>query len=296
MWGIRIVLLMALAHACAAAEFSVATYNLHNYLVRPAEGRKAKPEASKAKVFEILATLRADVVALQEVGGSDALEELRRRLSSQGVDYPFRELLPARDPAIQLAVLSRLPIVAVRAHTNDQFLVEGSRQWVRRGLLEVEIETAPSHRLILLVAHLKSKRDVPYARESELRKNEASVLRRRVEAILTVNPAAHLMVAGDLNDTPDSTAVRLVTGRGERALTDSSPPVRSFGDAPASPGENWTHFYKRAAEHSRLDYILLSPALAGNLRPDNSYTVDFPGWFEASDHRPIVVACSVGEP
>lgn len=288
MWGMRIVLLLGLCWGAGAAEFSVATYNVRNYLVRPAPGRKAKSETARQRVVDVLARLQADVVALQEIGGRDALNDLRHRVLDRGVNYPFYSVMPARDGAINLAVLSRFPIVSLRAHTNDQFLVEGARQWVGRGILEAGIAVDGGYRFTLLVAHLKSKRAVPYARETELRKREAIVLRRRVEAILDGRPEANLLVAGDLNDEPESTAVRIVKGRGARALGDLSPPVRALGTGETGPPGNWTHYYRREGEHKRLDYLLTAPGMARELLPEGCFTADLPGWFEASDHRPVV--------
>jgi endonuclease/exonuclease/phosphatase family metal-dependent hydrolase len=288
MWGFRIALLMGLCWRGGAAEFSVATYNVRNYLVRPVPGRKAKSETARKRVVDVLARLKADVVALQEIGGRDALNDLRYRVRGRGVDYPFYNVMPARDGAINIALLSRFPIVSLRAHTNDQFLVEGARQWVGRGILEAEIAVDGGYRFTLLVAHLKSKRAVPYALETELRKREAIVLRRRVEAILEVRPEANLLVAGDLNDEPESTAVRIVKGRGQRALTDLSPPVRVLGARETGPPGNWTHHYRREQEHQRLDYVLAGSGMARELLPEACFTADPPGWFEASDHRPVV--------
>jgi len=295
MWGFRFFLWLAWIAGATAADFSVATYNVRNYLVRPVAGRKVKTEASRERVADVLSRVKPDVVALQEVGGRDALNDLRYRVLDRGLAFPFYVVMSARDAAIRLAVLSRFPIVSTRAHTNDQYLVEGTRQWVRRGILEAEIAVGDDYRFTLLVAHLKSKRDVPYARESELRKHEAIVLRRRVEAILVANPEVNLLVLGDLNDMPESTAVRIVKGRGGLALRDLSPPVRSFGaDDPAAPG-NWTHYYRRQREHTRLDYVFASPGMMREHVPDASFTVDFPGWFEGSDHRPVVAGFVAGD-
>lgn len=295
MWGVRAVLFLFICGRLAAAEFTVATYNVRNYLVQPAAGRKAKPLAARDAIVDGLVRLDADVVSLQEVGGDAALADLHRRLLARGINYPYRALLQARDPAIQLAVLSRYPITTSRGHTNAQYLVEGTRQRLRRGILETEIAVGADYRFTLLTVHLKSKRSVPYARESELRKNEAIVLRRRVETILTADPAANLMVLGDLNDTPESTVVRLVQGRGTRVLTDVAPTARRFaGHNVGAPG-NWTHFYRRTGEHTRLDYVLISPGMRPEHLPRASFTAELPAWSEASDHRPVVAGFVIGD-
>ena len=60
-----------------AETFTVVTYNVENYFLKDFGTRKAKPEASRAKVVEILQSIDADVVALQEMGRRTALTELR---------------------------------------------------------------------------------------------------------------------------------------------------------------------------------------------------------------------------
>jgi endonuclease/exonuclease/phosphatase family metal-dependent hydrolase len=288
MWGCRIIWLLLLASGLEAAEFSVATYNVRNYLVRPAAGRKVKPEAQRERVAEVLVRLGAEILALQELGGEDALSDLGSRLARRGARYPHRAMVAGRDPAIRLAVLSRFPLLSVRAHTNDQFLVEESRQWVRRGFLEAEIEIAGGYRFVLLVAHLKSRRVVAHAPEAELRKQEAVILRRRLETLLGRRPGINLLVAGDLNDEPDSTALRIVKGRGHRTLADLAPPARAMDGGDPEASGNWTHFYQRGRERKRLDYLLVSPGMVPELVWEGVYTGDLPHWFEASDHRPLV--------
>ena len=65
----------------APQSFRVATYNLENYLDQPAGTRPAKSTEGKAKILESLRTLNADVVALQEMGSTNALLELRSSLT-----------------------------------------------------------------------------------------------------------------------------------------------------------------------------------------------------------------------
>src|SRR5688572_33162827 len=87
--------------------FRVATYNVENYLLQPSETRVAKPPESRAKVAEHLAALNADVIALQEVGGSAALQDIRGQLASRKLDYRHAEIAFGWDTNIQVAVLSR---------------------------------------------------------------------------------------------------------------------------------------------------------------------------------------------
>ena len=154
---------LLMSGAGAAERFSVATYNVENYLDGPVPGRTAKTAEGKAKVRDTLLAVRADVLALQEIGSTNALLELRATLQTAGLDYPHWEHITGRDTNIHVAVLSRFPIVARRPHTDDSFLLNNRRFRVSRGFVEVDIQVTPQFQLTLLAAHLKSKRPVPEA-------------------------------------------------------------------------------------------------------------------------------------
>ena len=100
----------------AADRFSVATYNVENYLDAPVPGRTTKPPEAKARVCDTLLALRADVVALQEMGGTNALLQLRAALAAGGLSYPHWEHVRGHDTNIHVALLSRFPITARRLY------------------------------------------------------------------------------------------------------------------------------------------------------------------------------------
>lgn len=288
---------LCLGWRLAAAEvFTVATYNVENYLLEGAGTRVAKPELSRARVREALKGVGADVVALQEVGGTNALLELRGTLEREGLKYPHWELVTGWDTNIQVAVLSRYPIVARRPHTQENFLLNGRRFQVSRGFAEVEIRVNEQYTFTLITAHLKSRRAVAEADEADLREQEALRLRAIVEARLQANPALNLVVLGDLNDTKDSRSTRAVVGRGRTALVDVRPAERN-GDTEPNPVARfeprhitWTHYYGKEDTYSRIDYVLVSAGMARELRPEGTYVFSMPNWGTASDHRPVVAS------
>ncbi|MFM8360177.1 MAG: hypothetical protein ACKOET_16645, partial [Verrucomicrobiota bacterium] len=100
-------LALALPGARTETRFTVATYNVENYLVAAAGNREAKPEPARAKVVEHLAAIRPDVLALQEIGDLPALRDLQSRLKNAGLDLPHAELVRGYDTNIFAAVLSR---------------------------------------------------------------------------------------------------------------------------------------------------------------------------------------------
>jgi endonuclease/exonuclease/phosphatase family metal-dependent hydrolase len=280
--------------AGAAEVFRVGTYNMENYLLEAVGTRVVKPPEARAKVRESLRALNADVVALQEVGGTNALLELRRALRAEGLDYPHWELVTGWDTNIQVAVLSQFPIVARRPHTNDSFLLLGRRFRVSRGFLEVDIRINPRYAFTLFTTHLKSRRVVPEADEAELREQEALLLRQKIDARLAADPDANIIVLGDFNDVKDSRSTRAVFGRGRNQLFDTRPAERNGDDQP-NPNPRfdprnitWTHYYGKEDTYSRIDYILLSRGMTREWLKEETQVLTSPNWGVGSDHRPIV--------
>jgi endonuclease/exonuclease/phosphatase family metal-dependent hydrolase len=279
----------------AEAEFTVASYNLEAYLDVTTGSRPAKSEASRVKVQESLLALRADVVALQEVGSPRALMELRDALARGGLSYPYWEHVTGFDTNIHLAVLSRFPFTSRQPHTNEGFLLYGRRFRVSRGFAEVEVQVNDRYRFTLISAHLKSRLESSLADQADLREQEAIRLRRIIDARLEARPEANLVALGDLNDYPDSPPLRCILARGKRqALTDTRPAERN-GDDSADAGSRgrtrrvtWTHFYAKEEVYSRIDYILVSRGMAREWDPDGTYVLRMPNWGVGSDHRPIV--------
>ncbi len=284
----------------AAETFRVGTFNLQNYLETASGTRAAKSDASKAKIRESLRALNADVLALQEMGGTHALLELRDSLRRDGLDYPHWELVHARDTNIQVAVLSRFPFTARRPHTNDSFVLFGKQFQVRRGFAEVEVRVNERYRFTLLTAHLKSKLPQFDADEQELRDEEAVFLREHIDTLLSKNPEANVIVAGDLNDTPQSKAVRTIIGR-RNALIDTRPAEPNHDTAAGSrprqppPRITWTYYYGREDSFHRIDYLLVSRGMAREWRTNETFVLRLPDWGVASDHRPIVATFTAEE-
>lgn len=277
-----------------AELFRVATYNLENYLLQPVEGRRAKSAEARAAVRDCIKAIDADVLALQEVGGLDALQELRAGLKAEGLDYPYWEIVAGADTNINLAVLSKFPFSARRPHTNDTYLLAGKRFRIQRGFGEVAVKVNDAYSFTLINAHLKSRQPVPEADQAEMRLEEAKILRGKIAAAMAQNPETNLIVLGDLNDTKDTLPIRHLMGTGRFRLIDTRPAeaCASSTNTPTGPGQlrtvTWTYFYAKEDTYSRFDYILLSPGMAREWVTNRSYVLSISNWGVASDHRPVV--------
>jgi endonuclease/exonuclease/phosphatase family metal-dependent hydrolase len=290
---LSVVLLCSVSFA--AETFRVATYNVESYLDQPTESRKSvKSDEAKAKVRESIKAMNPDVIALEEMGTTNALLELRASLKADGLDFPFWEHIQSFDTNIHVAILSKFPIVARRPHTNDFFLLDGRRFQVKRGFAEVDIQAATNFTFILIAAHLKSRLITPDADEAEERLEEAKVLRGIIDEHFKANPGAKVIVLGDFNDVKNSDSTREIIGRGKFKLTDTRPAERNGDNAPAEPpyfeprNVAWTYFYGADDTYARIDYILLSPAMARDWVKAETYIPTISNWGNGSDHRPIV--------
>ncbi|HEY5913596.1 MAG TPA: endonuclease/exonuclease/phosphatase family protein [Verrucomicrobiae bacterium] len=279
-----------------AATFRIASYNLEGYLDIPTETRAAKAAESKSKIRESICAMRPDVIALQEMGSTNALLELRASLKTDGLDLPYWEHLPGYDTNIHLAVLSRFPFNERRPHTNDNFLLDGRRFRVSRGFLEVDIQVRSNYSFTLMTAHLKSKRAVASGDEAEIRLEEAKLLREKIDTRLMANPNLNLVVLGDFNDTIHAPSTRMIVGRYRNKLIDTWPSERN-GDSGPSPVADravrtvaWTHYYGQDDTYSRVDFLLLSPGMAREWQTNDTYVLSLPGWGVGSDHRPVTAA------
>jgi len=291
-----VLLFSSLLLSSAAEIFRVAAYNVENYLDKPTESRKsAKSATAKSKVHESILAMKPDVIALEEMGETNALLELRDSLKVDGLDLPYWEHITAWDTNIHVCVLSRFPITDRRSHTNDTFLLSGRRLHVGRGFIEVDIQVNINYSFTLFGAHLKSQRPVPVADQAEWRLEEARLLREHIEARLATNDNANIIALGDFNDIPSNLPVETLIGRGKHQLVDTRPAERNGDDKPnpTNPRRSprnivWTHYYGVDDSYSRLDYILLSPGMAREWLKDETYIPTIPNWGIGSDHRPVV--------
>jgi endonuclease/exonuclease/phosphatase family metal-dependent hydrolase len=297
-WRCSLLILVVLfldSNLFSADTFRIAQYNVENYLDEPTTTRNAKPETAKAKVREGILALKPDVLALEEMGSTNALFELQTSLKTAGLDLPFWEHITGYDTNIHVAILSKFPFTARHPHTNDSFLLGGRRFRVSRGFAEVDIAVNPKYSFTLIAAHLKSRRPIPEADEAELRFEEAKVLREIIDVRLTASPNLNLVVLGDLNDLHDSEPIKAILGgRSKKGLIDTRPAERNGDNPPHSDRRinsrkiTWTHFYAKDDTYSRVDYILLSKAMAREWDPAETYILTLPNWGTGSDHRPLV--------
>ena len=209
-----LVFLFAAVLGPCGSRITVLSYNVQNLFDDQVDGTEYRdylpprwgPEQAAAKLTAVGRAIRRaaggaavlsaggapDLIALQEVENLRVLLALRdRHLADLG--YRHAVLAPQKGVATQVAVLSRLPVVRTAVHPVGTFAGAPLRH-----ILEVEIEHQ-GRRLVLLNNHWKSKTG-GVAATAEARRRAAAVVRRRVAELLQLDPAADILVVGDLNE------------------------------------------------------------------------------------------------
>lgn len=272
--------------------FSIASYNVDSYLLTDSRWRSRKEPSSRAAVADVIQLARPQVLALQEVGSTEALESLRGELLKGGLAFPFRRLLKVNNQEIYCAVLSQFPIVADRSDPNAEFVLYGRSFTVLRGIMEVDIEVDDEYRFTLFNVHLKSNLPVWYADQADFREAEAGVLREKVGRLVRGDPDRNIVVAGDLNDLPNSRTLKLIRSRGRYRLWDIRPTESSLreskGTTEAGRGVSWTYYFEGKDIYYRYDYLLFSAGMRREWREEGAVIPLHAAWRMASDHRLIV--------
>lgn len=169
-------------------------------------------DAAVENTAHVIADVNADIICLMEIEGRIELQKFHDELLFKKFLQPagkaFYEnilLIDGNDDrGIDVAVMSRLPILWLRSHINEPSGHIGKDgATFSRDCLEVRVQLPNKKELHLMVNHLKSKRSSPGDPQSNLRREKQA---KRVEELVDEHDLQkeYLVVAGDLNDTPDS--------------------------------------------------------------------------------------------
>jgi endonuclease/exonuclease/phosphatase family metal-dependent hydrolase len=263
------------------------TYNVENWLTmeRFANGKRVttpKPEKERQAVVKALLAAKPDILGISEIGNEEDVKDLQKHLADAGMPLPHAHLNRGADDTRSLVILSKFPIGKTTARDNLAYRLQGEEYKMQRGILDAVIDT-PAGSFRFLGVHLKSKREVDEGDQEEMRRNEAHLLRREVDAILNQDPAARLVVYGDFNDTRNSSSMRTAQGPGRSPTALTAIPLKD------SRGHYWTHHWDFQDVYSRIDYVMVSPVLRDLVDRDHSKILDGEEVAGASDHRPLLV-------
>jgi endonuclease/exonuclease/phosphatase family metal-dependent hydrolase len=310
----------------AGNELVMMTWNVEN-LFRPA--LDAEPDAKdtyERKLGYLAATVRAvapDGLAVQEVGGPDAAEDLRAAI---GADWHVATSEHGDDRGIRVAILSPHEITAeadVSAYPSGALrevpdVEHGMLTRMGRGALRVRLDCAGPG-LRVLTAHLKSKllsypgdRRFPRSENERARGAGFATLRRTAEAVaLRVHlntvmtaaavdgqPSVPTVLCGDLNDGVDAVTTVLLEGPvdGDPHRPDKGDPVRLYNlGRMLPPARAYSRIFEGRGE--LIDHIMVSRDLRLRVAAVDALVDDI-GSISASvrardkavvpDHAPVV--------
>jgi endonuclease/exonuclease/phosphatase family metal-dependent hydrolase len=138
----------------------------------------------------------ADVLLLQEIENEHALQILAEQ-GLGGMGYAWRVLVPKKNLAANVAIMSRFPISDVRSLAVGPW----KERTPVRDIIEATIASG-GRTLYVFDNHWKAKTGGVKATEAS-RLQSAAVLSRRVREILAQDPSADILVAGDMNESAD---------------------------------------------------------------------------------------------
>jgi endonuclease/exonuclease/phosphatase family metal-dependent hydrolase len=197
----------------------------------------------------VIKEVNPDILVTVEVENRPTLERFNTQvLGSQfQTAYPHVMLIDGNDArGIDVGVLSRFPIESVRSHVDD--LNPNGEKTFSRDCPEYEIVLPQGKRLVLLPNHFKSKRNGDDAQSKEKRRLQAN--RSHAIAVAALARSPYMLLAGDLNDTPDSAPLKAL-------FTDGFTDIQEHPDYPTDrPGTFGT-----GLAPGKIDYLLSSPQL-----------------------------------
>ena len=202
----------------------------------------------------VIAEVNADIQVCIEVENRPTLQRFNEQVLGAKFNkaFPHVMLIDGNDDrGIDVGLLSRFPIRAIKSHVDD--LNPNGERTFSRDCPEYLIELPSGRKVLILPNHFKSKRGGNTAAIQLRRKTQAD----RAHAIASdaLRQAALVLLAGDLNDTPQSATLASLWQDGFVDVADHpSYPTHRPGTAGTGTAAN------------KIDYLIMSPRLRARLR------------------------------
>ncbi|MBI1336127.1 MAG: hypothetical protein GC164_04095 [Phycisphaera sp.] len=252
------------------------------------EIKQPKPRKDIEHIAAALRKINADVVGIEEVENEGVLKAMTYELLS---DLNYKDIAvdtTNSNRGQNTGLVSRLPIRSVTSYRfEDLKNPDGSDAHERfaRDMAVYRLGVSDTRNLTVVVLHLKSK----YGNDTKSdawRLAETTAVRRHIDKMLQDDPEAWIAVLGDFNDTPASKPVRKLLDEedGKTALVDV------HADLPAE-----AFSYRIKPYQEKIDYILVSPALAKHVVAGSAKILEDDKDAEGSDHLPVYVTFELPE-
>lgn len=211
-------------------------------------------EVATLNTARVMQLVGADVICVVEADHRINLSRFNRDvLPMVGAD-PYEQVMlidgnDDRGIDVGILVTNGHRLGHMQSHVDD---VDDEGQIFSRDCPEFEIRTANGNSLLVLVNHFKSKGYGKPAESDARRLRQAARVRQLVDERLEAYP--YLAVVGDLNEIP--------TGKPLDPLLRDGSPLTDIFDHPTFQGDGRPGTYGNGTASGKLDYLLLSPALA----------------------------------
>lgn len=285
----------AAASAQNTVRFKLAAHNVENFFdvyddpYTLDEAMRIKSRKAIDELGAVWKKMDADFIGVEELENEGILARFRGwHFAGAGYDYLWCNQLRGTR-GINVGFMSRIPTDEIRVRKFQRLTLPGDEgKWMfARDLVSVDLKPASDVSIEVFILHLKSKRDSEGdAKSARWRLAEATRLRQIVDQRLAANPQAMIAIIGDFNDTPESDTIKTLlapsgAGAAKPALIDAHAGL---------PVETIT--YLKNPYKSRIDYIMLSPALAKCAVKGTAAVAgaDAP---TGSDHAPVVVELEI---
>jgi endonuclease/exonuclease/phosphatase family metal-dependent hydrolase len=210
------------------------------------EFRKARfSQAARENTGKVIRSVKADIACIIEADHRPALKSFDSEVLKY--QYAYEMLIDGNDArGIDVGLYSRFPLGVMRTHMFDG----GRRSKIfSRDCPEYEIILPSGESLFILCNHLKSKGYGDTAKSNARRKRQAEAIRDILRGYDLRNDC--VVVAGDLNDTPESAPLKPLMK------------TRNLYDVlklqfPRHPRKRWTYHYR---SFEQIDYLLVSRPL-----------------------------------
>lgn len=215
-------------------------------------------ETAIRNTARVIADVKADVLAFIEAENRPALTRFNDDvLSGENFAYESIMLIDGNDErGIDVGVMTRrkFEIESMRSHVGDK---DADGDIFSRDCPEYFITTPGSETVLVLVNHLKSKGFGSQDSSDRKRKRQARRIRQIYDARRTEG-VKNIAILGDFNDTPDSDSLA--------PLLKAGSDLKDVSLHPAFVDDGRPGTYKNGTKGTKIDYILLSPALFARVK------------------------------
>jgi endonuclease/exonuclease/phosphatase family metal-dependent hydrolase len=272
--------------------FRVLTWNLRHfvdpfdspYIQNEWDDRLEGMSDERIDLFvQAIRRINADVAVLEELESAAYLEDLaKKRFPEMG----YIDFVDGGDRTWHqnVAVMSRFPLGAVTLFGTARTGIEGqvdeaggpaAQNFTNHRLMVVEVFVDPDYEFLLAGLHLKAGMG---ERNAGWRMGQIRLLRARLNRVVRERPLANVLIAGDLNSTPETPEIAFLLHSDGIQFVD---PLEG-SDVKTMSSRN---------PRRRIDYLLPNTRMAPEL-VQGSMTVPMPlepeQMVEVSDHLPVV--------